>query len=54
MKKLPHPKTVLNVQVILIYVIMAVVVVLCCQQLPEIAEFFKSYSDKMKAALPVR
>ncbi|MCR9101160.1 MAG: hypothetical protein NXI25_14460 [bacterium] len=54
MRKPVAPKTILNIQVVLLYGVLALLFFLSYQQLPEIAEFFREYSGKMKAAIPIR
>jgi hypothetical protein len=52
MKKQITPTQILQWQTAAVYAILLAVLIVCLYQLPEIAEFFKSYSIQMKAAFP--
>jgi len=52
MKKQITPTQILQWQTAAVYAILLAVLIVCLYQLPEIAEFFKSYGTQMKAAFP--
>jgi hypothetical protein len=52
MKKQTTPQQVLQWQTAAVCTILLAILVFSLYQLPEIAEFFKSYGSQMKAAVP--